>query len=76
MAEAKKQHGRKGAAKVKHLGRRKEQIARYYARTYVPRKLRHILKNNGVDAARSWADKNVESRVALRKIAEELGIEV
>lgn len=67
---------KKGAAKVRHLGRRKAQIAKYYAQTYAPRKLRHILKNNGVDAARSWADKNAESRVALRKIAEKMGIDI
>lgn len=49
---------KRGAAKVRHLGRRKAQIARYYAAVYYPRKLRRVLKNNGVDAARSYADKH------------------
>jgi len=49
---------KKGAAKVRHLGRRKSQIARYYAVTYYPRKLRHVFRNNGVNAARSYADKH------------------
>ena len=49
---------KRGAAKVRHLGRRKAQIARYYDYTYPRRKLLHILKNNGLDAARSWAAKH------------------
>jgi hypothetical protein len=46
---------KKGAAKVRHLGRRKTQIARYYANTYPRHKIRRILKNNGFSAAQSWA---------------------
>lgn len=49
---------KKGAAKVRHLGRRKAQIARYYAVTYRPRKLRRVFKNNGANAARAYADKH------------------
>lgn len=67
------EHGRKGAAKVKHLGRRKAQIARYYERVYAKRKLRHLLLNNGVAAAQSWADKRGE-QVNLRRAADELNI--
>jgi len=48
-------HGRKGAAKVKHLGRTKNNILRYYAKTYAPRKILHMLKNNGYPFAQSWA---------------------
>ena len=49
---------KRGAAKIKHLGSRKALIARYYAVVYWPRKLRHVLKNNGVNAAHSYADKH------------------
>ncbi len=66
---------KKGAAKVRHLGRRKAQIQKYYERVWAKRKLRHLLKNNGVAAARSWADKRGE-QVALRRAADEMGIEI
>ena len=69
------EHGRKGAAKVKHLGRRKAQIQRYYEKVYAKRKLRHLLLNNGVAAARSWADKRNE-QVNLRRAADELRISI
>ncbi len=66
---------KKGAAKVRHLGRRKAQIARYYERTYAPRKIRHLLKNNGVPAAQSWADKR-GARGVLVAVARSMGIEI
>lgn len=48
-------HGRRGAPKVKHLGRTKVQIARYYLHTYAQRKIRHMLRANGFFFARAWA---------------------
>jgi hypothetical protein len=55
------QHGMKGAAKVKHLGRSgprtQRKLLTYYSSVYAPRKLRHMLKSNGFNFARSWAAK-------------------
>jgi hypothetical protein len=58
MGAANPGHGRKGAAKVKHLGRKKNYIAHYYGYVWAPRKLRHMLKNNGYPFAQSWAAKH------------------
>lgn len=49
---------KKGAAKVRHLGRKKNKILRYYAQIYPRTKLRRILRHNGINSARSWAMKN------------------
>ncbi len=58
MGQTNANHGRKGAGKVKRLGRTKTQIAHYYARVYAPRKIRHMLKSNGYRFALAWAQKN------------------
>lgn len=56
---AHKEAVRKGAPKVKHLGRSGPRTQRYlenyYTRVYPRRKLRRILRNNGLQAARKWA---------------------
>lgn len=39
----------------KRTGRRAAKYARYYASTMPGRKLRHLLRRNGGDAARAWA---------------------
>jgi len=72
MAEGKP---KKGAHKVRNLGRRKAQIRAYYDKVYAKRKLRHLLQNNGIPAARSWADKHNEL-VAFHRAAAELGVKV
>ncbi len=51
-------HGRKGAAKVKRLGRNKAKILKYYSKVWAPRKIRHMLRHNGYPFAQSWAEKN------------------
>jgi hypothetical protein len=66
---------KKGAAKVRHLGRTKSQITRYYEKTYPERKLRHILKNNGINEAKSWAAKRGIMSI-LRHVAAQLGMEI
>lgn len=57
MGETNPGHGRRGAAKVKHAGRRSAKTQRYYDRVYIPRKIRHMLKNNGYKFAWAWACK-------------------
>lgn len=47
-----------GANKLKRVGSRKNQIARYYEKRFPLKKLRNLLKFNGVNDARSWADKH------------------
>ncbi len=64
---------KKGASKVRHLGRSKSKIERYYASIYPKRKLRHILLNNGVAAAKAWADKYT-AQSFLPAVAKKLGI--
>jgi hypothetical protein len=49
-----KKKTRKGLPK--RVGRRAAKYTRYYAVTYNRRKLTHILKRNGLAAARAWAD--------------------
>ena len=72
-----KKRPKKGAAKVRHLGRNKLQIERYYARTYYPRKIRHILRNNGtrgMEMARKYA-KEHDCIIMFNRVVRELGLE-
>jgi len=59
---------KKGAAKVRHLGRKKNQIARYYAQTYPKKKITNILRHQGAEAARSWALAHDALRVYLELV--------
>jgi len=47
---------KKGAPKIKRAGRHKAKIERYYAFVYPRRKIRHLLKHNGWQAAWKWAE--------------------
>lgn len=58
---------KKGANKTKRVGSRKRQIERYYSYNYAVNKLRRILHSNGVDAARSWAEKH-GAMIEFRKL--------
>jgi len=58
---------KKGASKVRHLGRHKAKIAHYYEYTYPLRKLRHLLKHNSEKDARIWA-KEHGAQVLLSKL--------
>jgi hypothetical protein len=49
---------KKGASKVRHLGRHKAKILRYYEVTYPLRKLRRIIRNNKESEAKAWAMKH------------------
>lgn len=73
--ETRKRPPKRSAAKVRHLGRSKAKIVRYYEKTYPQHKIRRILKHNGANAAKSWAAKHGQSAVLL-KIASELDIKV
>ena len=53
-----KSRPKKGANKIKRIGSRKSQIARYYVTAYPRNKLRRILDCNGSSAAQSWAAKH------------------
>ncbi len=55
MGEAQKARVKKGAAKVRHLDRRKSPILRYYLTKYPLTKLRRIFQTQGPKAARAWA---------------------
>lgn len=67
--------GGKGSAKTKRLGRRKAQIVHYYAYIYPLRKLRRILRHNGMAAAKEWAISR--GRLPeLMKVARQRGQEV
>jgi|GEM_PF-3440206 len=65
---------KKGAAKVRRLGRNKAKIARYYETAYPTKKLRNILKNNGMPAATSWGMKHMATAI-LNKLVRKMGVE-
>uniref|UniRef100_A0A6M3LCB4 Uncharacterized protein n=1 Tax=viral metagenome TaxID=1070528 RepID=A0A6M3LCB4_9ZZZZ len=57
-----KEATRKGAPKIKHLGRTeartKRRLLEYYGKRYPSKKIRNILKNGGtIPDAQSWAAK-------------------
>ena len=74
MREASKRPKR-GAAKVRHLGRHKAKIAHYYDKIYPLHKLTRILKHNGPQAARSWAMKHGQVGL-LGSLAAKMGIDI
>ena len=66
---------KKGAPKIKRLGRHKAKIERYYAKVYPRHKLLRILKNNGIKAAKAWADKHLANG-PLIELADSRGIKL
>lgn len=70
-----KRRPKRGAAKVRRLGKHKQQIQRYYERTYPRRKIRHLLRNNTVREARAWAEKH-GALAFLHEVAAELKVKL
>jgi len=71
MATEVKKKPKKGAAKVRHLGRSKAKAMyreRYYSTVYMARKILHLLKNNSVAEAQSWAAKHVGGMAHFLKL--------
>jgi len=75
LPKTKVRRPKKGAPKIKRLGRHKAKIERYYANVYPRRKLLRILKNNGVKEARAWAEKHL-AHGPLIELANRLGMKL
>ncbi len=62
---------KKGASKVRHIGRSKAKElyrTRYYGGVYQERKILHLLKNNGIAAAKKWAEQHPGSMAYFLKL--------
>lgn len=57
----------------KRTGRRAKKYADYFAERAIPRKLRQIVRRNGVRAAREWAMKQPGALAPLEALLQQIG---